>query len=330
MGIVNVNKFITSKTTEKLTAPQSSNIENLISNNFDSFDTSSSSNSTSISHLTMPNNSIKTEHIYSMSDNKIDKSILDGPIPKEHTYSIPTPVALYTHPSSSEHTYSIPITITPFGEDNQNFEEHDPEKKVNEGRALKCNSCTRYFSTYSQLEIHSRIHAGGRPYKCDLCEKSFTKKSYFKAHSDIHSVKRKYECIICQKTFAQRASLIRHRKLHTKKPFSFSSSKNNLITNSDRDTLDKNKINPESESKVGDNKIKSENISTKNVKSKTDHNYSQSVKMQSILKVSTSSNRCEETKENETVLNEEISFYCINPRKKAYRKRRIENDPEFR
>merc|ERR1712002_838870 len=155
----------------------------------------------------------------------------------------------------------------------------------------------------SQLEIHSRIHAGGRPYKCDLCEKSFTKKSYFKAHSDIHSVKRKYECIICQKTFAQRASLIRHRKLHTKKPFSFSSSKNNLITNSDRDTLD-NKINPECESKVGDNKIKSENISTKNVKSKTDHNYSQSVKMQSILKVSTSSNRCEETKENETVLNE--------------------------
>ncbi|XP_007568138.1 zinc finger protein 79-like isoform X4 [Poecilia formosa] len=97
-----------------------------------------------------------------------------------------------------------------------------PMSQVAETR-IKCNVCSKTFSTMSALNGHSRVHLEKRPARCHLCPKSFDMKSDLVAHTKGHGGvygnasmgTLGYSCKLCGKTFALETSLKTHEKTHT-------------------------------------------------------------------------------------------------------------------
>ncbi|PWA28125.1 hypothetical protein CCH79_00018247 [Gambusia affinis] len=92
-----------------------------------------------------------------------------------------------------------------------------PINQVAETR-IKCNFCSKTFSTMSALNGHSRVHLERRPASCHLCPKLFDLKSdlvdHRKRHGDASTGSLGYSCKLCGKTFALESSLKTHEKTH--------------------------------------------------------------------------------------------------------------------
>ena len=87
-------------------------------------------------------------------------------------------------------------------------------------KKYKCKHCEKYFSSYSSLHVHVRIHTGQRPYSCNHCFKSFTHSSGLKRHVRCHTGEKPYSCPACPSAFADRGALKSHIRTHTgERPF---------------------------------------------------------------------------------------------------------------
>ncbi|XP_054881449.1 zinc finger protein 79-like [Poeciliopsis prolifica] len=87
---------------------------------------------------------------------------------------------------------------------------------------IKCNVCSKTFSTVPALNGHSRVHLEKRPAGCHLCPKSFDLKSDLVTqrkrpggvYGNASTGSLGFSCSLCGKTFALESSLKTHEKTH--------------------------------------------------------------------------------------------------------------------
>ncbi|XP_044233296.1 zinc finger protein 2 homolog isoform X6 [Thunnus albacares] len=130
------------------------------------------------------------------------------------------------------------IFHTSYGENNQDHESYThrnatkPKKKC-EGtststrsvkpniikqqndKPFKCNSCSKDFYLYTQLEVHLRTHTAEKPFSCTVCGKRFSLKRYLTQHMITHSAEKPYACSRCRKSFRRSQHLQIHMTRHT-------------------------------------------------------------------------------------------------------------------
>ncbi|XP_072935033.1 transcription factor Clamp-like isoform X2 [Epargyreus clarus] len=94
-------------------------------------------------------------------------------------------------------------------------------KKLHSGeKNFKCGICGIAFAKAVYLKNHSRIHTGEKPYRCNTCGMQFSQSPHLKNHERTHSGEKPYVCEVCDKGFARHATLWNHRRIHTgEKPY---------------------------------------------------------------------------------------------------------------
>ena len=94
-------------------------------------------------------------------------------------------------------------------------------RKLHSGeKSFKCKICPKSFATKAYLVIHGRTHSGEKPYKCDTCFRSFSQISSLNSHKKTHKGEKPYKCDTCFRSFARMYHLDRHKRIHTgEKPY---------------------------------------------------------------------------------------------------------------
>lgn len=75
-----------------------------------------------------------------------------------------------------------------------------------------CNTCKKFFATFSYFQNHRQQHFQPQPNKCQYCEKTFTRPYQLKRHVMIHTAEKPYVCVTCQKPYRRLDSLQRHAR----------------------------------------------------------------------------------------------------------------------
>nr|XP_023022614.1 zinc finger protein 883-like [Leptinotarsa decemlineata] len=129
----------------------------------------------------------------------------------------------------SEKMTKIEVEQDSFGESQKNFA--TDERLYTDERPIQCNFCFKYFTHFSYLKNHERLHmtetshsstvdSERKKYECELCSKSFLRNSALKRHSRIHTGEKSYKCEICSKSFLESSTLKKHSRIHTgEKPY---------------------------------------------------------------------------------------------------------------
>ena len=93
---------------------------------------------------------------------------------------------------------------------------HDDSKE------LKCNICSKVFSSKFNLRRHIRTHTGEKPFACKVCDKKFALKCYLTLHEAIHSEVKPFKCTICPdpRFFKTKSGLNHHMVYHYEPKYS--------------------------------------------------------------------------------------------------------------
>ncbi|XP_053608684.1 zinc finger protein 260-like [Plodia interpunctella] len=123
----------------------------------------------------------------------------------------------------------------------------DHKVQDNLSKKIKCDICTKEFSTQSHFKRHMKMHSDekqsygrenqqqnmnncddikdecevhdtcddvSKKIKCDICAKEFVTKSLLNRHMKLHSEERPYECTKCSKSYSRQDQLLQHMKWH--------------------------------------------------------------------------------------------------------------------
>ena len=102
-------------------------------------------------------------------------------------------------------------------------ESDTPEERASTqgmGKALRCETCAKDFSSRKSLKTHKLIHSGLKPHQCNYCAKSFRHSNTLKNHERIHRGEKPFSCNDCSKSFTDITALKVHGRIHTgEKPY---------------------------------------------------------------------------------------------------------------
>ncbi|RNA44939.1 metal regulatory transcription factor 1 [Brachionus plicatilis] len=100
--------------------------------------------------------------------------------------------------------------------------------RIHDGNTFKCETCSKEFTTQSDLRKHHRIHSGEKPFRCSFtnCNKAFSVSHHLKSHLSTHNDTRPFKCSekTCDKKFKSNSSLNNH--LRTQHNFNILKKKN--------------------------------------------------------------------------------------------------------
>lgn len=81
---------------------------------------------------------------------------------------------------------------------------------------MKCDICSKNFSTLTNLNRHLKTHFPDNSFVCAFCAKTFTTRQHHDEHLTSHmtNLDKVYSCNKCETTYRHKASLRRHMKTH--------------------------------------------------------------------------------------------------------------------
>ena len=105
----------------------------------------------------------------------------------------------------------------------------------NDSEELKCNICSKVFSSKSSLRRHVKTHTGEKPFTCLTCGKKFFQKYDLVRHKVAHSEVKPFKCSICPegRFFKTKDALNSHLVYHYKPKFSCSYCNHKTYSKSD-------------------------------------------------------------------------------------------------
>ncbi|XP_069966039.1 uncharacterized protein sr isoform X1 [Bactrocera oleae] len=170
-------------------------------------------------------------------------SVIGGLIPKQETYSDPTPPHHMQPPASqgSQSGYSV-VQLAEYSPSTSKGHEilsqvyqqstmplklvpvkprkypNRPSKTPVHERPYACpvENCDRRFSRSDELTRHIRIHTGQKPFQCRICMRSFSRSDHLTTHIRTHTGEKPFSCDICGRKFARSDEKKRHAKVHLK------------------------------------------------------------------------------------------------------------------
>jgi uncharacterized Zn-finger protein len=81
-----------------------------------------------------------------------------------------------------------------------------------DGRAFKCEQCTKEFLKAGWLVRHKATHSVAHPYTCYFCNREFARKVLLKVHIRTHTGENPFKCSVCSEIFT--TGSIRHTQVH--------------------------------------------------------------------------------------------------------------------
>ncbi|KAK9761250.1 hypothetical protein K7432_013976 [Basidiobolus ranarum] len=122
---------------------------------------------------------------------------------------------------SGEYLYSLQNpTNKPFTVETPSFNvgyipgnsDRSSNPKTSNGLLYPCiyPNCQKFFTSLSNLRLHSRIHSSDRPFKCNICLKFFLRNHDLRRHEKIHLGLKPYPCSRCGRCFGRSDAMKRH------------------------------------------------------------------------------------------------------------------------
>ena len=80
-----------------------------------------------------------------------------------------------------------------------------------EGKLLKCETCSKSFSSRAGYYTHKKTH-DGKLFSCDQCEYSSPRRQYLTSHKQSRHGQASFSCNLCEFTAVKKIDLTRHNE----------------------------------------------------------------------------------------------------------------------
>lgn len=96
-----------------------------------------------------------------------------------------------------------------------NLARHERIHSNDKNNKYVCKICNKQYLSLEALNSHMHLHTGENLHKCEICKKKFTNPSHLKVHLRKHTGERPFACEFCNKRFFTKSHLKEHVRLHT-------------------------------------------------------------------------------------------------------------------